>query len=316
MTYDLFTLGAALLLVGKGATLATRHAVILARHLRLSRYAVGFIVVAVISILPETMIAINAAIEGVPSLGLGTLFGSNIADLTLVIAIIVLFARRGLSVEGKIVKNHLVYPLILLLPVVLGLNGHYSRIDGLALIIAGGVFYYIALRDGTDGTLPIPKRDGRYRSLLMLFFSMAVLLTGAHFAVVAANALASDLGVSVVLIGMFVIGLGTTMPELFFALRSVRKRDDSLALGDILGTVLADATIVVGLLALLKPFHFPHHIVYVTGVFMVVASFVLFRFMRTGYVISKRESVLLFLFWLLFVCAEIMVNGLTPTIGG
>lgn len=312
MTNDLFILAAALFLVGKGATLATRYAALLARHFRLSKYAIGFIIVAVISILPETMIAVNAALEGIPSLGLGTLLGSNIADLTLIVAIIVFFARRGLSIEGKIVKNHLVYPLMLLLPVVLGLNGHYSRLDGLALIIAGGVFYYLALRDGTDGTLPVPKRDGWRRSFFMLLLSMAILLTGAHFAVIAAEALASDLGVSVVLIGMFVIGLGTTMPELFFSLRSVRKRDDSLALGDILGTVLADATVVVGLLALIQPFDFPHRIIYVTGMFMVAASFVLFRFMKTGHVISKKEASVLFLFWLTFVCAELVVNGFMP----
>ena len=134
------------------------------------------------------------------------------------------------------------------------------------------------------------------------------MLAGSHFTVTSAAALASYFGVSPVLIGMLIVGLGTTMPELFFSLKSVKKQNDSLAVGDILGTVLADATILVGVLALIHPFSFPQKIIYVTGVFMVVASFLLFNFMRSGRTLTKKEAYLLFLFWLVFVLAEFLVN--------
>ena len=98
------------------------------------------------------------------------------------------------------------------------------------------------------------------------------------------------------------------MPELFFSLKSVKKHADSLAIGDILGTVLADATIVVGILAIINPFAFPPKIIYITGSFMVLASFVLFHFMRSGRTLSRREASLLFVFWLFFVLAEFVVN--------
>jgi cation:H+ antiporter len=98
------------------------------------------------------------------------------------------------------------------------------------------------------------------------------------------------------------------MPELFFSLKCVKKKDDSLAIGDLLGTVLADATIVVGILALISPFTFPIKIIYVTGVFMVIASFLLFFFMHTGRNISKKEGLWLFLFWISFVVAEFLAN--------
>lgn len=295
-------------MVIKGATFATKYAALLAESYRLSKYTVGFIIIAVISILPETFIALNASLSGIPSFGLGMLFGSNIADLTLVIAAIVLFAGRGLKVEGKILKSHAVYPFILLLPLVLGLNGHLSRVEGAALIIAGGVFYYLALRNGIDGTIPLPKNNNRVRDALLLLLSMAALLTGAHFVVTSATAVAEYIGISPILIGMLVVGLGTTMPEFFFSLKSVRKRDDSLAIGDLLGTVLADATIVVGILALVSPFEFPIKIIYLTGVFMVLASFILFYFMQTGRRVTKKEAQLLFLFWLTFVLVEFIAN--------
>lgn len=295
-------------MVIKGSTLATTYAGRLAESFNLSKYTVGFIIVAVISILPETFIAINAALNDVPSFGLGMLFGSNIADLTLIFAILVFYAGRSLKVESKILKNHTIYPFVLLLPLVLGLDGYFSRLEGLALIIAGGIFYYVALRNGTDASIPAEPHDKRFKTTTLLFFSMLVLLVGAYFTVESATALASAIGISPILIGMLIVGLGTTMPELFFSLRSVKKRDDSLAIGDILGTVLADATIVVGILALVNPFHFPQKIIYLTGSFMIFAAFLLFRFMRSGHTLTKKEATILFAFWVLFVLTEFIAN--------
>ena len=308
MINNLFIFAVALFLVIKGATMATKHAARLAESFRLSKYTIGFIVVAIISILPETFIAINSAIEGVPSFGLGVLFGSNIADLTLLFAILVLYAGRGLKVESKILKNHAAYPFALLLPLILGLDGHFSRLEGLALIVAGALFYYVALRDGTDNIITVTSDTNKYKNFLMLLFSMAVLLAGAHFIVTSATSLAGLVGVNPILIGMLIVGLGTTMPELFFALQAVKKHDDSLAIGDILGTVLADATIVVGILALISPFSFPQKIIYITGVFMVAASFALFCFMRSKRAITKKEAYILLAFWLVFVIVEFIVN--------
>lgn len=308
MINNLFIFITALFMVIKGSTMATNYAGRLAEGFRISKYTVGFIIVAVISMLPETFIAINSAVEGVPSFGLGMLFGSNIADLTLIFAILVFYAGRSLKIESKILKNHAVYPFILLFPLILGLDGYFSRIEGVALILAGAIFYYLALRDGTDGTVPVITSNGRYKSIGMLIVSMAILLIGAHFTVTSATAVATGLGVSPILIGMLIVGLGTTMPELFFSLRSVKKKDDSLAVGDILGTVLADATIVVGILALVSPFTFPQRIIFVTGLFMVLASFTLFYFMKSGRSITKKEAYLLFFFWVVFVLVEFIVS--------
>ena len=308
MINNLFIFTVALLIVIKGATLATTYAARLAEHYRLSKYTVGFIVVAIISILPETFISISSAFAGIPSFGLGMLFGSNIADLTLVFAIIILLADRGLKIESKILKNDAVYPFILLLPLVLGWNGHFSRLEGVALIIAGAVFYWLALRNDIGGKIHLDNGNGKIKNFLLLLFSMALLLIGSHFTVTSAISLASYIGINPILIGMLIVGLGTTMPELFFSLKSVKKQDDSLAVGDILGTVLADATIVVGILALIHPFFFPQKIIYITGAFMVVASFLLFYFMRSGRTISKREAYLLFAFWLMFVIVEFTAN--------
>lgn len=305
MLTNLFVFVAALSIVIKGSTMATTYASRFAESLGISKYAVGFMVVSIISILPETFIAINSALSGVPAFGLGMLFGSNIADLTLVFALMVFYAGRSLKVESKVLRNQALYPFILLLPLLLGLDGQYTRVEGATLIVMGLLFYHSTLRHSRllPSTTTSSSR-AHYQSLFMLIGSTVLMVVGAHFTVTSASAIASALSVSPVLIGMLVVGLGTTMPELFFGLRSVGAKEDGLAVGDMLGTVLADATVVVGILALIQPFAFPQQIIYLTGAFMVAAAFALLYFMRSGRSISRREAWLLLAFWLVFVLVE------------
>lgn len=294
--------------VVQGATLATKHAGLLAESYRLSKYAVGFLIVAVLSILPELFVSINSSFAGIPSFGLGLLFGGNIADLTLIVALVILISRRSLKVESKILKNHASYPFLLLLPVTMGLDGHFSRIEGIILLFIGLIFYYSALKNDSSGDLPMEKPKVRYKSFLMLAISIAILLAGAHFVVESTLTITTSLNINPVLIGMLVVGLGTTIPEFFFSLKAVHAHEDELAVGDLLGTVLADATVVIGILALLKPFYFPINITYITGGFMVAASFILFYFMLSGRRVTKKEAYVLLGFWVLFVIAEIIIG--------
>lgn len=308
MINDILLLVFSLYLVIKGATLSTKYAVRLAEAFRLSKYVIGLIVVAVISILPETFIAINSAIKGVPDFGLGTLFGSNVADMTLLFAVVIFLAGRGVRISGKIMKNNVIYLSLIILPLILGLDGHYSRLDGMVLVISGVLFYYLAFRKNTDGVFLAPHKKGKSKSFVYLILSMAMLLAGSYFTVTSATSLARDFGLSEILIGMLVVGLGTIMPELFFALKSVKNHSDSMAVGDVLGTVLADATVVVGILAMINPFDFPRTIIYVTGVFMLSSALILFYFMRSGRIITKKEGILLFIWWVLFVSVEYLIG--------
>ena len=139
--------------------------------------------------------------------------------------------------------------------------------------------------------------------------SVGILLGSAHFIVDSATDLARILDISPILVGLIVIGVGTTIPEMSFAMQAVKKYHDSLAVGDILGSVLADATIVIGTLCLIQPFAFPIQMIYVTGVCMFLASILLCYFMRSGKVLTKKEGILLILFWLLFVTLEYTLNS-------
>lgn len=301
----------ALLLVIKSADYAIRYSARLALWLRLSKYTVGFTIIAAISALPETLVAVSSAWQGIPSFGLGALFGSNVADLSFVFAMVVLLTGRELKVESQFLKNRLYYTGVLAVPILFGLNGYYSRLEGASLIAVGLLFYGFILKrsrrdKGSDSAKA--KFGAILKNLLLLILSLAALLLGAYLTVKFSVSAAQAMGVSPIFIALMV-GLGTCLPELSFSIKAAKRNHENLALGDILGTVVTDATIVVGILSLIQPFAFEQKIIFVTGLFMLCAIVLLSYLMKTGRVLTKQESLLLLLFYLLFVFTEFAVGG-------
>ncbi|MFA5070326.1 MAG: hypothetical protein WC528_03510 [Patescibacteria group bacterium] len=307
---NLLFLALSLFLVIKSADFSIKYAINLARILRLPNYVVGFLIVAVISILPETFIALDSSIKGIPSFGLGTLFGSNIADLTLVFALIVLFSVRGIKISSQILDCNQWFPLLLAVPIFVGFDGYYSRLEGVLLLATGVFFFWWTFRKNFSRAQPlnenVPNRP--FRNILFLILSLAVLLLGSHLTVKYGVALADSVRINPILVGLLVVGLSTTLPELFFSLRAVRQKASGLALGDILGTVISDATIAVGLIAVIHPFSFPTRIIYLTAMFMVFTAVILFSFMRSGKILTKKEAFILLLLYLTYVLMEYRIN--------
>lgn len=309
MPFNIIVFIFSLFLVVQGATIATKYSAKIAGRFNISQYVVAFIVVAFITILPETVIAISSALRGVPEFGIATLFGSNIADLTLIFGLVTLIASgNGLKIESKMLKNARYYLFLIIMPIIFGLNGHYSRLEGVALIISGIVFYYIIFKEGAKLSKAHHIVEKSAKDYLFLLIALALLLVGAHFTVGSAIEIAGLFQINPAIIGMLVVSLGTTMPELFYSLKAAKKDRDGLAVGDILGTVMADATIVVGIVACIAPFFFPARIVYVTGIFMVIASFFLLKLMKTEKILFRWEAVLLIIFWITYAIVEILIS--------
>ncbi len=265
---------------------------------------IGFLLIAIICALPETFISITSAIQDTPSLGMGTIFGSNVADLTLIFGLVIFLGGHGLKASGKIVKHDLLYILILSIPILLGLDGSYSRVDGLILVVAGIYFFRSMLKREQikDETI---NRQFSIKYFFFLLISLTVLLLASDFTVKNAILSAHQLNINPIFAGMFFIALGTTLPELFLSIKAVRENHEGLAIGDILGNVMTDASIVVGIVALISPFSFNPRIVYITGFFMVVSAIFLLYLMKTEKVLSKKAALMLIVFYALFVFTEI-----------
>jgi len=302
---------ASLFILIQCAEYAIKYSSRLAKILRFPEFIVSFFIIALISVLPEATVSIISAFNGEPEMGLGTLLGSNVADLTLVFGIVALFSSRGIKVKSKILRNDFYYLILLLFPLILGFDGRFSRIDGLILVLIGLLFFVKTYFESNKfhKQFSPAKRKPFLKSILFLILSLGILLISAFFTVRFAVNFASEAKLPAMLIGITIIALGTCLPELIFSIKAVKKNHDSLALGDILGTVITDATIILGLVALISPFSYNPYNIYITGTAMFLAGIFVIFFMRSEKSISKWEGFLLILFYILFVFVEFFVNN-------
>lgn len=316
----IFVLVLLLIVLGKSAAWAVRAAISLSHAFHWPAFAVSVLVVAV-SILPETIISVLAALNGVPALGLGTLLGSNVADLTLVFGVVALFSRRELKVQSAFIKKDHLYLAFLALPLVLGFGGYYSRFDGVLLVASSVLFLWLMLGktagSGLLGRGGSPASINGFtlaKSAAILLAALLALAVSAYYTVEYAVLLAGRLGVAPALIGLLVVALGTTLPELLFSLRAARNAHTTLALGDILGTVIADATLVLGITAIIHPFSFNPRLVVLTGFFMLLAGMFSLSLLRSGKTLTRSEGGLLVVFYAVFIAVEFMLRDWTPFI--
>lgn len=305
-----------LAVIGKSAAWMVSASVGLSKALGWTDFIVSFMVVAVVSVLPEAVISILAAAREMPSLGLGTLLGSNIADLTLVLGAVAVFAGHSISVERDFVKKDYIFLSFLLLPLVLGFDGRFSRWEGLALVGASVLFFYLLARDipGRKRALNSVEKMSALKGILLLIASIAIMAASAHFIIGQAAKIAEDFAVAPALVGLIVIALGTTLPELLYSIRAVRKERATLALGDILGIVITDATLILGLTAIVNPFSFNPRLIILTGVFMLLAALFALSLLRSGRKLTREEGVFLLFFYVIFVLTEFALRDWTPLI--
>jgi len=292
-----------LFILAKSADFAIKYSSHLARLFRVSEFLISFLVVSIISCSPEATISVISALEGIPSFGLGTLLGSNVADLTLVFGIVALFSVKGIKIKSEVLKKEYFYFFLLLLPVLLGVDGNYSRLEGIILIVSGIVFFLtISFKKYSyiESDKKI-KKGSFFRNIILLTLSLGVLILSAYYTIKFGKLLAMDLHIPNVLIGLTIVSIGTCLPELLFSIKAVRKNHDGLALGDILGTVITDATILVGIIALISPFSFNPIICYTTGLMMFLSGLISITFMNTGKILSKKEGIILLIIYFLFL---------------
>lgn len=299
-----------LIILIKCADYSIKYSSKLAKILRFPEFIVSFFIIALISVLPEATISVISALDGESSLGLGTLLGSNVADLTLVFGIVAFFSSGGIRVKSKILGNNFFYLILLLLPLILGFDGRFSRTDGAILILAGAIFFgriYME-KNRFHRKFNSTKKEPAFKNIIFLVISIIVLLLSAFYTVKFAVNFANDVKMPAILIGVTILAFGTCLPELIFSIKAVRKNHDELALGDVLGTVITDATIILGIVALISPFNHNPHDLYITGTAMFLAGILVIVFMKSNKVLDKFEGLLLVFFYILFLFAEFFVN--------
>lgn len=250
------------LLIGGGAAMVAGASRI-ATHYGVSPLVVGLTIVAFGTSAPELVVNILGALRGETGLAFGNVVGSNISNLALVLGLAAIF--RAIDLQGTVVKREV--PLLLLITsiiIIMALDGVLegapaliSLSDSLVLLLLFGVFMYISVQDvmRTRAVDPLmseieshpivaaQRASGRYWLLLAL--GLALLFAGGELTIRHGVALAAQWGVSTAIIGLFVVAIGTSMPELVTSIIAAMRRESDLALGNIIGSNLFNSLIVL-----------------------------------------------------------------------
>ena len=237
-----------------GAEALVRGATRLALGVGLRAAVVGVTVVAFATTTPELFVALLAGTGYATALGLGAVVGSNIANVGLVLGAAALV--RPFAVDGEVLRRHVPFMLgATALLVVLALDGRVSSVDGAVLLLALAAFTgVLLLRSGSRG---VSARSANPRDLLLVGVGLLALLVGARALIEGGTGLLVGLGVESRVVGLTVLALGTSLPELATSVVSARRGEGTVSVANVVGSNIYNVLAVLGVLALFVPVDVP-----------------------------------------------------------
>lgn len=290
----------------------------IAKFLGWREFVVAFILISLGTSIPNLFVGISSALHKIPELSFGDVVGGNVVDLTLLIALAV-FVAGGLSTDSKTVRSSSFFTLaIAVLPLVLILDGNLSRIDGVILILAFFLYIWWLFRKKErftkiyDATADLES----FKSLKLLLKNIGIFLGGLFLLLVSSEAIvrlasyfSQNLGTSIVFVGVLIVGLGNALPETYFSIASARTGQTWMILGNLMGSVIIPATLVLGIVALIHPIQITDFSPFAIARFFLVMSALFFLiFIRTDRKITRKEGLFLLLIYIAFVLSEILVR--------
>lgn len=298
--------------------------VIAVRRLSKNSSSIAFIIsalfLAVATSLPEFFVAVSSALEGTPALSLGNVLGANIANLSLV-AGLAAFVVGKVNVHGNFIKKEVAVAAIAgFLPLVLVSDRNLSRSDGLILLASYGAyassffkqrFLEIAESHRKEGFVhrffrKIAHIDAdKTKEAGRLFVGIALLLLSSNLLVKVAKLLAETANIPVFLVGLILLSIGTTLPELAFSIRSLEDREPTMFFGNLLGSLIANSTLIVGIAATITPIKVAAVDEYFIASFAFLFIFLAFwYFIKSKLALERWEAGVLLLVYIIFVVVE------------
>ncbi len=279
----------------------------LSRAFRVREFVLAFFVMAAAASLPNLFVGITSALDGIPELSLGDIFGNNIIALTIGASLAVLFSpKKEIDAKGKTVETTAAFTFVCaILPMVLFLDGNLSRADGLILMIFF-VFYARWLMSRHERFSKTLAHDNGHhkgiashltemlKDVFFITINIGFMMLASFGVVYSASFFAEHFGITLALVGLLITGLGNALPEIYFAIISARRGETSLILGGLMGSVIFPTTLVLGLVAFIHPISIEANSAIMTNrIFVLAAATLFYVFTRTSKKISVPEALIL-----------------------
>lgn len=318
MTYVLLIIGFVLLI--KGADYFVKGASSIATALQISPLLIGLTIVAFGTSSPEATVSMVAAFEGNAGVAIGNVVGSNIFNITFVVGMTALL--YPLRVESETIRKEIPFTLLagaalLILMSDLFLQsagGNFiTRSDGLILLLFFGIFLYyifeVARRDRSKETnkTKAPVATSWGKNILFTLGGLAAIIFGGDLVVDGAIEIALALGMSETLVGLTIIAVGTSLPELITSITAAIKKESDIALGNIVGSNIFNIFFVLGASSVVSPLAVDSKI-FVDVILMLILTIVLLVFSRSNFKIGKLEGIILAIAYIVYMIYIIARN--------
>lgn len=291
----------------------------IAKYLEWREFIVGFFVMAFATSLPNLFVDVNAALQGMPQISFGDIVGGNLVDLTLVMALAVLFSKNGIPTKSKLVQKSAIFTAIIaVLPLLLISDGNLNRADGVILILGFFIyaFWIFSKQENFEKVYKTSKKDKKtmdafwfLKNVAKLFALIILLLLASYVIIDTAQFFSKAFGASLALIGILIVGLGNCFPEAYFSIISAKKGEGWMVLGDLMGSVIVCATLVLGIVALIAPFKINDFSPFlIARAFVLVAAVYYLFVIRSDKKITKKEGLILLLVYIAFLLTEIFMK--------
>ena len=291
MLLEVLFLIAGLVLLVKASDITINRATALSQLSGISQITIGFIFIAIVTSLPELSIGIISSIQGEGTLSLGNLIGADIANLALVFGIM---SFIGFNM-GKIYSVRLEQALILTAGIAffIIILGEIGLAFGVFCLL---IFYLFSSSVMKEGIVTPPEKGIKtiriIRAALMLIASVSLVIVSAYIVTTYAIQISISLGIAESVIGATILAIGTTLPELSVNVTAIRKGNISLAIGDLIGSLVTNLTLILGLVAIINPLRIGFDIVFI-AFFMMAINALFFAMARQMNFRYKQAIVLL-----------------------
>ena len=288
MEYLLLIIGFVLLI--KGADFFVEGSSSLARFLKIPSVIIGLTIVAMGTSAPEASVSINAALAGNNDIAVSNIIGSNIFNGLVVVGICAFIS--GFKTNKDILKRDMpVNILITAILCVMIADGRLSRLEGI-LLLSGMIFYIVnmifsALK--TRSSCPDEKSMPLYKSLIFIAGGLVAVIFGGNLVVNNASQIAVSFGVRQNFIGLTIVAIGTSLPELVTSIVATRKGDSGLALGNAIGSNIFNILFILGMSATISPLHILSESV-IDCAILLVSGILLFVFAYTRKSMNRTEG--------------------------
>lgn len=311
MEIFIFVIGLVLLVIG--AQLLISSATNLARWFGISEFIIGLTIVTLGTSLPESMISVTGALyslsgESVAPLVVGEIIGSNMVLLGIVVGVSTLI--RPIKVKHKALIEHGGFAAAaVLLLWVLGRDGHLTRPDGVMLLLLYLLYIVLITRmKHPPKKLNQGKKPNIILSLILIIGSCFSLIVGTHWVLEYGTRLATSLGVSSTLIGLFLIGPSTSLPELVVNISAALRKKTELSLGNILGSIIYSVAIALGAGVTLGEFHVPRELINIDMPFFILTTFILLLFFYSREKLQRSEGFLLVGLYIAYALMKVLLS--------